>query len=172
MGEGWGDMISVVLKTKKTDTRNTVYLMGAYVYNGKTIRQYPYSTSMTTNPETYASVAKYSGVHNVGAIWATILNEVYWNLIEKHGFSADLISGAHTAGNTLFLRLLLDGMKLQPCSPTLIQARDAILLADTQLTGGANKCEIWKGFAKRGLGVNASGSGGKYVDGKNVPQGC
>jgi extracellular elastinolytic metalloproteinase len=172
MGEGWGDMISVVLKTKKTDTRDTVYLMGAYVYNGKTIRQYPYSTSMTTNPETYASVAKYFGVHNVGAIWATILNEVYWNLIEKHGFNADLISGDHSAGNTLFLRLLLDGMKLQPCSPTLIQARDAILLADTQLTGGANKCEIWKGFAKRGLGVNASGSGGKYVDGNNVPEGC
>ena len=30
-------------------------------------------------------------------------------------------------------------------------ARDAILQADMNLTGGENKCEIWSGFAERGL---------------------
>jgi extracellular elastinolytic metalloproteinase len=53
-----------------------------------------------------------------------------------------------------------EGMKAdtcdrQPCSPNFVQARDAIIDADTALTKGANKCEIWKGFAKRGLGTGA-----------------
>ena len=41
----------------------------------------------------------------------------------------------------------------QPCNPDFPQARDAILDADKALTGGKNACEIWKGFAKRGLGA-------------------
>lgn len=48
----------------------------------------------------------------------------------------------------------------QPCSPTFVQARDAIIDADEALTGGENACELWKAFAKRGLGSGASrGSG-------------
>lgn len=48
----------------------------------------------------------------------------------------------------------------QPCSPTFVQARDAIIDADKALTGGSNACELWKAFAKRGLGEGASrGSG-------------
>lgn len=42
-------------------------------------------------------------------------------------------------------------MKLQPCRPTILQARDAIFQADEQLTGGENSCVLWKGFADRGL---------------------
>lgn len=30
-------------------------------------------------------------------------------------------------------------------------ARDSILEADKVLTGGENECEIWSGFAERGL---------------------
>lgn len=46
----------------------------------------------------------------------------------------------------------------QPCRPTFIQARDAIIDADKALTGGKNACLLWKGFAKRGLGADASRS--------------
>lgn len=51
----------------------------------------------------------------------------------------------------------------QPCNPDFSQARDAILDADKALTGGDNACEIWKGFAKRGLGVEAK-SAWSWVD--------
>ena len=37
-----------------------------------------------------------------------------------------------------------------------MDGRNAILQADVALTGGANACEIWRGFAKRGLGFSAS----------------
>ncbi|KAJ1941171.1 Extracellular metalloproteinase 4, partial [Linderina macrospora] len=69
--------------------------------------------------------------------------------------------------------IILDGMKLQPCRPTFIQARNAIIQAEQNLTGGKNKCAIWKGFAKRGVGVNASGvSLGTHTEDYSVPAGC
>ncbi|TCD67718.1 Fungalysin/Thermolysin Extracellular metalloproteinase 5 [Steccherinum ochraceum] len=58
-------------------------------------------------------------------------------------------------GNALSVQLVLNGMKLQPCRPSFFDARDAILAADQALTGGENFCELWDGFAKRGLGPNA-----------------
>lgn len=58
-------------------------------------------------------------------------------------------------GNTLIAHLLVEGMKLQPCRPSFVNARDAIIQADVVLTGGNNTCDIWKAFAERGLGVEA-----------------
>lgn len=62
-------------------------------------------------------------------------------------------------------------MMRQPCNPTFIQARDAILQADVDYYDGTHKCEIWKGFAKRGLGFDAVG-GLRKIDGFNVPVNC
>lgn len=52
-------------------------------------------------------------------------------------------------------RLVVNGMKLQPCRPSFFDARDAIIQADQVLTKGENECILWKGFAARGLGVDA-----------------
>lgn len=52
-------------------------------------------------------------------------------------------------------RLVLNGMKLQPCRPSFFDARDAIIQADHVLTGGENYCDLWVGFAERGLGPDA-----------------
>lgn len=46
-------------------------------------------------------------------------------------------------------------MKLQQCRPSFFDARDAIIQADQILTGGENFCDLWKGFASRGLGPDA-----------------
>ncbi|KAG8682955.1 Fungalysin/Thermolysin Extracellular metalloproteinase 5 [Ceratobasidium sp. 394] len=72
-------------------------------------------------------------------------------------------------------RLIVNGMKLQPCRPTFMQARDAILQADQALTGGENKCLLWAGFASRGLGVDAKklGFGTRpSINGFKVPPEC
>ena len=68
------------------------------------------------------------------------------------------------------MQLLIDGMKLQPCNPNFIQARDAIIKADQNNNGGKNKCLLFKGFAKRGLGVNASGN--NFNDNFDLPADC
>jgi extracellular elastinolytic metalloproteinase len=69
------------------------------------------------------------------------------------------------------MKLVQDGMALQPCNPTFLQARDAILDAEQALTKGQYKCELWKGFAKRGLGEDAARVGGVYTDGFKIPEG-
>lgn len=109
---------------------------------------------------TYASVNGLSEVHSIGTIWTTILYEVLWNLIDKHGFNAAPkptfdSSGVPTDGRYLAMKLVVDGMALQPCDPDFVEARDAIIDADKALTGGANVCELWTAFAKRGLGEGA-----------------
>jgi len=53
------------------------------------------------------------------------------------------------------MKLVIDGLKLQPCSPGFIDGRDALLAADMATTGGENQCMIWEVFAARGLGFNA-----------------
>jgi extracellular elastinolytic metalloproteinase len=177
MGEGWGDWYATAIRLKPTDTRNTSYPMGVWA-SGKPggIRLYPYSTSLTINPHTYKDVDTITAVHPIGTVWATMLYEVLWNLIEKHGkndaakpsFDAN---GVPTDGKYLAMKLVLDGMALQPCNPNFVTARNAILDADVNLTGGANKCAIWTGFAKRGLGEGAKYSASKRTASTAIPAG-
>ncbi|KAJ2792896.1 hypothetical protein GGI18_000019 [Coemansia linderi] len=174
MGEGWSDAVANILRLKSTDTSHTDFILGDYVYN-KSIRKYPYSTSLTTNPSTYSFLdsPEYEEVHDIGEVWAEMLYEVMWALINKNGFAKDIFAHDLTKGNSIMLQILLDGMKLQPCNPTFIDARDAIIQAENNLTGGKNKCAIWTAFAKRGLGVNAPRpEEGSHTDDHTVPSGC
>ncbi|KAJ1961301.1 hypothetical protein GGI12_003324 [Dipsacomyces acuminosporus] len=175
MGEGWSDTVANILRLKSGDTRKKDIILGKFVY-GKGIRRYPYSTSMTTNPSTYKLLNEpnYKEVHAIGEVWAEILYEVVWNIIDANGGKiGDLFARDLKNGNSLALQLILDGMKIQPCNPTFINARDAILQAEKTLTGGKNKCAIWKGFAKRGLGPKAKGSDSvTHVEDFTLPAGC
>ncbi|MEE8525197.1 MAG: M36 family metallopeptidase, partial [Thermoanaerobaculia bacterium] len=162
-GEGWSDLCTLFFTASAADISTTARGVGAYALfepvDGPGIRTFPYSTDLAVNPLTYGELAAgtLSVPHGIGTVWATAVWEVYWNLVDKHGFNADLING--NAGNNIAIQLVVDGLKLQPCNPTFLDARDAILLADQQNNGGANECEIWRGFAKRGMGVNAQDGG-------------
>ncbi|KAI9046463.1 hypothetical protein LZ554_009212 [Drepanopeziza brunnea f. sp. 'monogermtubi'] len=180
MGEGWGDFYAIAIHLKATDTRAADYALGEWIISDPAgIRTYLYSTSLATNPLTYASVNTQSRVHTIGTTWATILYEVLWNLIDEHGITASRTptldaDGAPTDGRYLAMKLVMDGMALQPCSPTFITARNAIIDADLALTGGANRCLLWKAFAKRGLGsAAAQGTGvNRRVENYSLPTGC
>jgi hypothetical protein len=173
MGEGWSDWFGMTLTTHPTDTRLTARGVGTYVSfetaNGTGIRPTPYSTDMAVNPSTYRSVAdtvNISSPHGIGYVWNTMLWEMYWNLVDRYGYNANLYQGWQAGGNNLAFQLVMDGMKFQPCSPGFVDGRNAILAADVALTNGANQCEIWRGFAKRGLGFSASqGSSNNRSDG-------
>jgi extracellular elastinolytic metalloproteinase len=127
--------------------------------DGDGIRPTPYTTDMTVNPATYASVADVANIsqpHGIGYVWNSMLWEVYWNLVDRYGYNANIYGNWATGGNNLALQLVVDGMKFQVCRPGFVDGRNAILAADVALTGGANACEIWRGFAKRGIGFSAS----------------
>ena len=162
MGEGWSDYFALVLTTSPSDTATTARGVGSYVSfqpaDGPGIRPTPYSTDTSVNPSTYDSIkdtVNISQPHGVGYVWNTMLWEVYWNLVAKHGYNPNVYADWFTGGNNLAIQLVTDGMKFQPCGPGFVDGRNAILAADRALTGGANQCEIWRGFAKRGLGTGA-----------------
>jgi extracellular elastinolytic metalloproteinase len=166
MGEGWSDAMAEW--TEHIDANVPDYSLGVYVY-GKNIRTHPYSTSATTNPLRYSSIAALNEVHNIGEVWANMLHNVYAALVGAHGFSNDAKTNpAATGGNAVYLHLFMDALALQPCNPTFVSARDAWIQADANRYGGANKCTLWTAFASRGLGVNAA----NYNDDSSVPSGC
>ncbi|MGH9904192.1 MAG: M36 family metallopeptidase [Pyrinomonadaceae bacterium] len=180
MGEGWSDFLGLALTARSGDTATQRRGVGTYVLyqstDGFGIRPTPYSTDMSANPATYDAIKTAAVPHGVGYIWASMLWEVYWNLVHAHGYNPDVYGDWTTGGNNLAIQLVIDGMKLQKCSPGFVDGRDAILQANQILTGGANQCSIWKAFAKRGLGVSAiQGSSGSVIDGTqafDVPAGC
>jgi uncharacterized repeat protein (TIGR01451 family) len=157
MGEGWSDFFALAMTARPGDTGSKRRGVGTYVIkegvNGRGIRPYPYSTDMTVNPHTFADVQTSSDEYGVGVVWCVMLWDMYWAMVDQHGFDPDLVNG--TGGNNMAMQLVIDGLKLQPCKPSFTEARDAILMADEINNGGANQGLIWRAFARRGLGENA-----------------
>lgn len=186
MGEGWSDFFTLVTTIKPGELGSDRAGIGTYVSrenpNGNGIRSNPYSTDMATDPETFRDVTAVGvdpdtdrpSVHAVGAIWNSMIWDMYWALVDEYGFNDDLVNG--DGGNNIGVRLVMEGMKFTSCSPGFVDGRDGILAADEFLYDGANSCIIWKAFARRGLGENASqGSSDEHQDGVedfNPPPGC
>ncbi|WP_158638433.1 M36 family metallopeptidase [Panacibacter ginsenosidivorans] len=164
MGEGWSDYLALMVTTDwHTATVNdgpNKRPIGNYVIGSSTtgggIRTYPYSTDMNIDPWTYADMAATgSEVHVIGEIWCTVLWDMTWNIIQMDGINKNIYDANATGGNSAALKLVMEGMKLQSCSPGFIDGRDAILKADTLLYGGKYSCAIWSAFRKRGMGYYA-----------------
>lgn len=177
MGEGWSDWFALMLQIKPGDLGISKRGIGTFVSmqptDGIGIRDYPYSTDKAVNPMTYGYTNKYqytdkdgkeqTEIHGTGSVWATILWDLTWAYIDKYGYDDNKYTGI--GGNNRLMRIVLDGIKLQPCSPTFVDARNAIIAADQAITGGKDYCMIWQVFSARGLGVNASaGDGNKGND--------
>jgi extracellular elastinolytic metalloproteinase len=168
MGEGWSDFFSLALTTKTGDTGIKKRGVGTYVTrepnNGLGIRRFVYSTDMVQSPLTYGDVAQNTGVHAIGEVWNNMLWDLYWAMVDKYGFDPDLTNT--DSGNGRAIQLVMDGMKLQPCSPGFEDGRDAILLADELNYNSADTCLITSVFARRGMGITASqGASGSATDG-------
>jgi extracellular elastinolytic metalloproteinase len=92
-------------------------------------------------------------------------------LLETSGVPDFGKDGLPTDGKYLAMKIVMEGMALQPCNPNFVSARDAIVDADKILTGGDNACEIWSGFAKRGLGEGAKYNAQQRTESYDVPKG-
>lgn len=167
MGEGWSDYFTLMmsLDTSMVDRGIGTFSIGESI-TGTGIRPARYSPNFAINPFTYAATnnaGQISQPHGIGFVWCTMLWDMTLALIDKYGFDPDLYEG--TGGNNIALQLVMDGLKLQACSPGFVDGRDAILLADQINNGGANECLIWEVFANRGLGYSADqGSSMSRID--------
>ncbi len=177
-GEGWSDLYALLFTMDAADARTDARGLGTYLLgqlpDGPGIRPAPYSTDLALNDATYGDTRTAAVPHGVGFVWASIVWEVVWDLIDAHGFDPDLLNSAGTAGNLVALHLLTTGLKLQPCAPGFVDARDAILGADLLLYNGVHTDLLWAAFARRGLGVSASqgtaNSNADNVEAFDVPQ--
>ncbi len=156
MGEGWSDFMSLIITAKAGDKAKDIRGIGNYAIGATKddigIRRRPYTTDMNINEFTYANMG--TETHDIGEVWAAMLWDLYWAMADKYGFDPDFKN--KNAGNNKAIQLVMDGMKLQPCSPGFVDGRNAILQADRILYNGENQCLIWNVFARRGLGFNAS----------------
>ena len=170
-GEGWSDWFALVMTTTSANNADEGRGIGTYVRgqgpNGDGIREYRYSRDINVDPHLYSDVDDVAVPHGVGSIWAVTIWDLYWNMVDLYGFDDDLYHG--TGGNNMTMQLVLDGLKLQVCSPTFIDSRDAILAADIANYDGIHQCLIWKTFARRGIGLSAVAGG---TDRYDIPAEC
>ena len=183
MGEGWSDYMGLMVTTNwgaaTLADSSKARAIGTYAAGqaptGSGIRYYPYSTDINVNPWTYDSLKLSSRIpngaltydsHVVGEVWCNMLWNLTWALIKNKGIGPNIYNGVGIYGNQVALKLVIQGMKLQACSPGFVDGRNGILKADSLVYGGANSATIWKVFASRGLGYKASqGSSGNLKDG-------
>ena len=157
-GEGWSDFFALVTTDRLgTTDASSNRGIGTFVNNQDTaalgIRPFKYSRDMKVNPVTYNGIKTQAIPHGIGFVFCSMLYDIYLDMIDAYGFDKDIYNGK--GGNNKALQLVMMGLKLQPCSPGFVDARNAIIAADSILYGKANYELLWKAFARRGLGASA-----------------
>jgi extracellular elastinolytic metalloproteinase len=102
----------------------------------------------------YDKVVGYPEVHGDGEIWAQALWQLRQDLVGAYGTAEGLLRAR---------RLVTEGLRLTPPAPSMLDARNAILAAETATTGGQDRALLWDEFANRGMGYFAAA-----VDGNDV----
>jgi extracellular elastinolytic metalloproteinase len=176
MGEGWSDYYGLMAtqdwaNSLLTDGFAKPRGIGTYVVNqpatGLGIRSQRYSTNFSVNNRSYNNTIPGAGAqHSRGEIWCAVLWDMTWNIINQVGsINPNLFNGTVSGGNNIAMKLVTEGLKLQPCNAGFIDGRNAILQADQILYNGAYRCAIMTAFARRGMGFDAvQGSANSTTD--------
>lgn len=179
MGEGWADVVALLMMVRENDLQVAsnpnwagVYTPAAYALLGPGfldatyfgIRRYPYSTDLTKNPLTFRHIE--NGValpvgppsDGGGATNAEVHNSgEVWAVAVWECYVALLRATPRlTFGQARdrMLRYLVGGLKLTPGQPTFTEARDG-LLAAAAASDVADFKLFAAAFARRGMGLRA-----------------
>ena len=176
MGESWGDLVAAEYQySHGYGNGGNVWAVGAYATGNPdtAIRDY----AIDHNPLNYSDYGfdtTGTEVHADGEIWNGTMWEVRQALVDAYDASYDYDDAAlqlrcaqatRTAsptaaeacpGNRRWIQLMFDAFLLQQGATSMLDARDAMLAADRMRFGGADEGLLWKAFARRGMGVDAS----------------
>jgi extracellular elastinolytic metalloproteinase len=156
IGEGMSDVCAILMNS----TQAGADVIGEYAFSDPLgLRRFPYSSY----PNTYADVTG-AEVHDDGELYGAI----GWRMLELFT----------EARKDVLFDYLVDGMNFTPAGPSYEKMRDGILAAvaaDPQ--GPDDTCNVWRAFAKFGVGVGASGSVSRrgvltITESFAVPTGC
>ncbi|SFF37071.1 Fungalysin/Thermolysin Propeptide Motif [Fontimonas thermophila] len=166
MSEGWGDIDGFMISARSDDRAvpgndryQGAYALAWYVSNNffSGIRRAPYSTDFAKNAFTFRHIAdgeptpdggpgtSNSEVHNAGEIWANAVWECYAGLLNRHPFGE---------AQRRMKDYIIGGLKMTPADATYTEARDAVLSV-VLATDFDDYAACSRGFAKRGMGLNA-----------------
>jgi extracellular elastinolytic metalloproteinase len=185
MGESWSDLTAIELLNEYSlvpVADENPFAVGAYVTGAKQtgIRNY----GMNNSPLNFSNI-EYdgngtTGPHADGEIWSATNFDIRQTLITKYNAQYPASDAAlqracaegevsvnACPGNRRWAQIFHDAFLLMTGGVSMDDARDAYLAADQMRAaatpnGGwpSNQAELWRAFARRGLGVGAeSGSG-------------
>ena len=139
MGEGWSDYFAASYYDDA--------VVGGYfaARPDQGVRRFSYDDTPVTLLD--FGDLNFTAPHPDGEIWAAAL----WD--------ARKAIGAQEMDTLVF-----HALELTPCLLTYVDARDAVLVADQALNGGANREALWTAFAGRGLGFSAEGVNPEFFD--------
>jgi len=141
IGEGASDVLAFTL--------NGDDIIGEYAYSDANgIRRAPYDTYLADTGNTYIDVTG-AEVHDDGEIYAAAMWSVRTQYLNAGLSSDDLLYD------------FVQGMNYTPSAPAFENMRDGMLeaIARRQPTPTPDRaCLIWRGFAKYGIGVGATGT--------------
>lgn len=169
MGEGWSDYFALTVQNclalRNNPNATEKVVTGDWVVKRpKGIRLAPYDENY---PGTFGRLGSdpYDEEHNIGEIWCATLMKM------NRDFGMAL--GDRVKGHQLGWQIVVDGLKLTPANPSMLDARDGILkaLQDRNTAGMLSNDDFentnraaWKAFARFGMGPNASSVGASLDD--------
>jgi hypothetical protein len=168
MGESWSDLVAMeyLFELGKRAKGDTPYVTGAYVTGDDAtgIRNFDMSRSSLNYSDVGYDVVGPS-VHSEGEIWSATNFAVRQAFIERYGAGdADLQRSCadgrtpveRCPGNRRWIQLVFDAFLVPATgSVSMVDMRDAMLVADRLRFSGADEALIWDAFAGRGLGRDA-----------------
>ncbi|KAG8927651.1 Fungalysin/Thermolysin Extracellular metalloproteinase 5 [Tulasnella sp. 417] len=184
---GWGESAAIREGFKQ--------FLGGLASDGGKIEPIEKQGGMT-KPSAYGSLnrLRYWGVEGMGRVWAEILGSVNQTVgahSKENSRDEEVPADSHPRDNThrvqspskndILASLIPASLALLPCNPTFLMARDALIQADQIVLGGSCKCDLWRGFAERGMGISAHGptemmwtpwGGVMRIDGFDIPKEC
>lgn len=195
LGEGWSDFVALLMMVRPEDAAvpsnaswNGAYAVGSWAlwslgnnafYDG--IRRYPYSSNLAKNPLMLRHIqdgtplpatppaafgadgGNNAEVHNTGEVWAVMLWDCYTAMLR------DTARYTVASATKRMREYLVGSLKLTPSSPTLLEARDAVL-AVVFATDAQDYRLFWQAFARRGAGQGAVVPGKTSVDNVGVTE--
>jgi extracellular elastinolytic metalloproteinase len=185
MGESWGDLAAgEYLFSHGYEAGGNPWAVGSYATGNTNVAIRDFA--IDNNPLNYSDYGfDHFGaeVHSDGEIWNGTQWSVRRALVNKYDAQfpvtdaglqrdcADATPGASPIapqfcpGNRRWIQLVFDSFLLQADGATsMLGMRDAMLAADLLRFGGSNQTVMWRAFAQRGMGDDASATSGDDVD--------
>ena len=176
MGESWGDLTAgEYMFSHGYANGGNPWAVGVYATGNKSVAIRDYA--INHNPLNYSDYGFDSPgveVHADGEIWNGTMWEVRQALVNKYNArfpyrdkalqlrcaqataDASPLAPDFCPGNRRWIQLVFDAFLLQQGATSMLDARDAMLAADTMRFGGKDRGAMWAAFAKRGMGKGAS----------------